>query len=57
MEHRLGEPLIWHVVSLLICASVIAHGMSGAPLTRLYGRAAGLRSNTYSRQDPPIGSD
>ncbi len=38
MEHRLGEPLIWDVVSLVICGSVIAHGMSSAPLTRLYGR-------------------
>lgn len=38
MEHRLGEPLIWDVVSLVACASVVAHGISGAPLTRLYGR-------------------
>ncbi len=44
MEHRMGEPVIWHVVSLVICGSVIAHGISGAPLTRLYGRRAGLRS-------------
>lgn len=44
MEHRLAEPLIWHVVSLVICLSLIAHGTSGAPLTRLYGKAAGLRS-------------
>lgn len=46
MEHRLGEPLIWHVVSLVICGSVLAHGISGAPLTRLYGGKAGLRSGT-----------
>lgn len=38
MEHKLGEPLIWDVVSLVACASVVAHGISGAPLTRLYGR-------------------
>lgn len=41
MEHRLGEPLIWDVVSLIICGSVLAHGMSGVPLTRLYGRKRG----------------
>lgn len=34
MEHRLDEPVVWHVVSLVICASAIAHGMTGAPLTR-----------------------
>ncbi len=38
MEHRLGEPLIWDVVSLVICGSIVAHGLTGAPLTRLYGR-------------------
>lgn len=44
MEHRLKEPLIWDVVSLVVCGSIIAHGLSGAPLTRLYGRTAGCRS-------------
>lgn len=41
MEHKLGEPLIWDVVSLVACASVLVHGLSGAPLTRLYGRVSG----------------
>lgn len=41
MEHRLKEPLIWDVVSLVVCGSIIVHGLSGAPLTRLYGRKAG----------------
>lgn len=39
MEHRLHEPRVWHVVSLVICASVVAHGMTAASFTRLYGRA------------------
>ena len=43
MEHKLGEPLIWHVVSLIVCASVLAHGLTGAPLTRLYGKWTGNR--------------
>lgn len=34
MEHRLGEPVVWHVVSLVICASAVAHGTTGAALTR-----------------------
>ena len=44
MEHRVARPVVWHAVSLVVCASVLAHGMSGAPLTRLFGRTAGLRS-------------
>jgi sodium/hydrogen antiporter len=31
-------PLIWPLVTLIVCGSVVAHGVSGAPLTRLYGR-------------------
>lgn len=38
MEHRTGEPVIWHAVSLVICGSVVAHGLTGAPLTRALGR-------------------
>lgn len=40
MEHRTHEPVIWHVVSLVVVASTLVHGMSAAPLTRLYGRHA-----------------
>lgn len=39
MEHRTGEPVIWHAVSLVICGSVVAHGLTGAPLTRVLGRS------------------
>ena len=31
---------IWPLVSLITCASVALHGLSAAPLTRLYGRVA-----------------
>ena len=44
MEHRLGQPLIWDIVTLVICGSIVAHGVTGAPLSRFYGRSAGLRS-------------
>lgn len=43
-EHRLHNPLIWDVVSLVICASIVAHGVSAAPLTRLYGAATGKKN-------------
>lgn len=46
MEHKLGEPLIWHVVSMVVCASIVAHGMSGAPLTRLYGKKTGEQNKS-----------
>lgn len=38
LEHRLHDPRVWHIVSLVVGASVIAHGVSASPLTRLYGR-------------------
>lgn len=41
MEHQLGEPLIWDVVSLVICASALAHGMTAATLTRRLGAEEG----------------
>ncbi|AZQ66703.1 sodium:proton antiporter [Silicimonas algicola] len=37
MEHRAGEPIIWHATSLVVCGSVIAHGLTGAPLTKALG--------------------
>ncbi len=39
-EHTAGVKEAWVVGSLVIAASVVAHGMSAAPLTRLYGRRA-----------------
>ena len=36
-----GAEAAWVVGSLIITASIIVHGVSAAPLTRLYGRRAG----------------
>lgn len=44
MEHRLEAPIVWEVVSLVICASAVAHGMTGAALTRALGRATARSS-------------
>ena len=38
VEQRLHDARIWPVATLIICSSVFAHGISGAPLTKLYGR-------------------
>ena len=32
------DPLIWHAASALIFASILIHGLTAAPLTRLYAR-------------------
>ncbi|MGP0174190.1 cation:proton antiporter domain-containing protein [Pseudomonas sp. NCHU5208] len=37
-SERSGEPLVWQLGSLLICASVVVHGLTATPFTRLYGR-------------------
>ena len=40
VEHQAGLHEAWVVGSLVISASVLVHGVSAAPLTRLYGRHA-----------------
>lgn len=35
---RTGVEEIWPICSLIISASIVAHGLSAVPLTRLYGR-------------------
>jgi NhaP-type Na+/H+ or K+/H+ antiporter len=32
------DPLIWHAASALIFTSILIHGLTAAPLTRLYAR-------------------
>ena len=44
-----GIEAAWTVGSLVICASIIAHGLTAAPLTKLYGR--------YARSKPGRSSD
>ncbi|MXQ14150.1 cation:proton antiporter [Microvirga makkahensis] len=46
MEHRTGEPVIWHAVSLVICGSVVAHGVTGAPFTKALGRRLSRQERT-----------
>jgi sodium/hydrogen antiporter len=54
MERHLGDPVIWHVASLVACASVLAHGVSGAPSTRWYGKYGGEKASAAER---PAGSE
>lgn len=37
---EIGAEEAWTVGSLVICASILVHGITAAPLTRLYGRTA-----------------
>lgn len=36
--HKTGVEAVWTVTSLVICASLIAHGLTSTPLTKLYGK-------------------
>lgn len=36
---RTGEELVWTVGSLVVFASLLVHGMTATPLTKLYGRS------------------
>lgn len=40
-KHRTGSDLPWAVVTMIVVASLFAHGLSATPLTRLYGRRGG----------------
>ena len=35
---EIGIEAVWVIGSLVICASVVVHGISATPLTKLYGR-------------------
>ncbi len=37
---HIGDPLAWHVVSAVAFGSILAHGVTAAPLIRLHRRAA-----------------
>jgi sodium/hydrogen antiporter len=40
VETHYAEPAVWHVTTLVIVASTVAHGATAAAGTKLYGRAA-----------------
>ncbi|MGE3276977.1 MAG: cation:proton antiporter [Vicinamibacterales bacterium] len=35
---HLGDPRYWQITSAIVCGSVLVHGITSAPLTRLYAR-------------------
>lgn len=37
---HVDDPIIWNVTSALVFASIVIHGVTAAPLTRLYARAS-----------------
>ncbi len=45
---------VWPAVSLAVAASVLAHGVSGTPLTHVFGRMAspGFRERYESGKNP-----
>ncbi len=45
-QRRVGAEEAWVLGSLLICSSVVAHGLTATPLTRRYGRRRGATEAT-----------
>ncbi|WP_254531177.1 cation:proton antiporter [Natrinema gelatinilyticum] len=42
ITHRLlGNELVWGVTSLVVASSILVHGITATPLTKLYGRSIG----------------
>ncbi len=54
-QRQTGNEEIWVAGSLVICASVLAHGLSATLLTKLYGRHANKGGDHEDRQDPDVG--
>ena len=46
------DPMMWHAASALIFASILVHGVTAAPLTRLYGRKEAEACLTAKDADP-----
>jgi NhaP-type Na+/H+ or K+/H+ antiporter len=40
-EGHTHDPMVWHVASAVIFGSILAHGVTAAPLTRIYSRHRG----------------
>ncbi len=53
---RTGHEEVWTVGSLLIAASVLAHGLTATPLTRLYGRSR-RRGDAGEKGRPATGGE
>lgn len=49
---KVSDPLVWHAGAAAVCASIIAHGMSAAPLTRAYRRHGGRQP-----REPELAAD
>jgi NhaP-type Na+/H+ or K+/H+ antiporter len=48
------DPIIWHAASALVFAWILIHGVTAAPLTRLYARHAG--STQRAASEPEAGA-
>lgn len=50
---HLHDPFYWHAASALIFASIMVHGVSAAPLSRLYSRRPGAAPRSTAYLDEP----
>jgi sodium/hydrogen antiporter len=51
-ESHWAEPVVWHVVTLIIVGSAVVHGATAAPGTRLYGLARARAQADPGPADP-----
>lgn len=51
-----GMEAAWTVGSLVICASILVHGVTATPLSRLYGRSGGAEE-AAEEEDTPEGEE
>lgn len=56
-SERLHSAAPWGFITLIICASVVAHGVTATPLTRLYGRYTRQHAAGPSVPDVPEGTE
>jgi NhaP-type Na+/H+ or K+/H+ antiporter len=50
-NNQTGNPTPWVLASLIVCGSLMAHGLSGVPLTRWYVRMAEATREQASKED------
>ncbi|QKT04978.1 cation:proton antiporter [Ectothiorhodospiraceae bacterium 2226] len=53
--HHTGLEQVWHIVSFVVVGSIVAHGMTATPFSKLYGRRAHHTKPPHHRRSPGAG--
>jgi sodium/hydrogen antiporter len=52
VERHTHDDLYWHIVSLVVVLSVVAHGLTAAPVSKWFGRATGEAHKPKDQEEP-----